>query len=184
MARKIGVFQTEQQAIDVISQLEQAGFVQGELKVLAKDSEHSRRIESESDVHVDELRELEAASDDEGDAVFGMTAATGYAGAGANAVMGMTGYGIAPYTVGGNAFAAAVWFGHDEHGSTLHALGLDNEETQICSQALQQGSIVVIVETDETKSMLDKDGGPDLSRQGAAEAAFRSCGASLIVAGA
>ncbi|CAM4347896.1 hypothetical protein FHS16_002446 [Paenibacillus endophyticus] len=184
MARKIGVFATEQQAITAINQLEHAGFTKGELKVLAKDSEHSRRIEAESDVHVDELRELEDVSEHEGNSIFGMAAATGYVSNGTNAVLGMTGYGTAPYTVGGNAFAAAWLLGADEHISALHALGLDDEEAEICKQALQSGSVIVMVETDETKSMFDKDGGPDISRLGAAEAVFRTCSASLIVAGA
>ncbi|MDQ8738495.1 general stress protein [Paenibacillus sp. LHD-38] len=184
MARKIGIFETEQQAITAIEQLEQAGFVQGELKVLAKDSEHSRRIEAESDVHVDELRELESTSDHDGSGSFGMAAATGYAGVGTNAVYGITGYGAAPYAVGGNPFAAAILFNEDEHSSSLHALGLDDDEAQVCSKALQSGSLIVIVETDESKSLFDKEGGPDLSRLGAAEAVFRECNASIIASGA
>lgn len=183
MARKIGIFDTEQQAITAIEQLEQSGFVKGELKVLAKDSEHSRRIEAESDIHVDELRELESASDQDGSSSFGMAAATGYAGVGTNAVYGITGYGAAPYAVGGNPFAAAILFNDDEHSGSLHALGLDDDEAQACSQALRSGSIVVIVETDDSKSLFDKEGGPDLSRLGAAEAVFRACNASVIAAG-
>lgn len=183
MARKIGFFNTEQQAITAIEQLEQAGFVKGELKVLAKDSEHSRRIESESDIHVDELRELEDMPDRHDLGIFGMAAATGYAGAGVNAVYGMAGYGSAPYNAGGYPFVAAMLLGDDEHSEALRALGLDGEEAEICAKELQIGSIAVIVETDESKSLLDKDGGPDLSRLGAAEAVFRACNATSIAAG-
>jgi hypothetical protein len=184
MAKKIGVFNTEQQAISAIEQLEQAGFVKSELKVLAKDSYHSRRVEAESDVHVDELSELEDMPDRQGLGSLGMAAAAGFGGAGVNAVYGITGYGSAPYIAGGYPFAAAMLLGDDEHSDTLQALGLDGDEAKLCSQALQGGSLVVVVETDESKSLFDKDGGPDLSRLGAAEAVFRACSASSIVDGA
>lgn len=184
MATKVAIFETEQQVITAIEQLEQAGFLKNELKVLAKDSEHSRRIERESDVHVDELRELEDTSERQDLGIFGMAAATGYAGAGVNAVYGMAGYGSAPYNAGGFPFVAAMLLSDDEHSESLRALGIDDSEVELCSQALQSGSLVVIVETDESKSLLDKDGGPDLSRLGAAEAVFRACHATSITDGA
>ncbi|WP_053374166.1 general stress protein [Paenibacillus sp. FJAT-27812] len=184
MAKKIGVFDTEQQAITAIEQLEQAGFVKSELKVLAKDSYHSRRVEAESNVHVDELSELEDMPDRQGLGSLGMAAASGFGGAGVNAVYGITGYGSAPYIAGGYPFAAAMLLGDDEHSDTLQALGLDGDEVKLCSDALQSGSLIVIVETDESKSLFDKDGGPDLSRLGAAEAVFRACSASSIADGA
>jgi hypothetical protein len=181
MARKIGVFDTQQQVIDAIKQLEQAGFVKSELKVLAKDSEHSRRIEAESNLHVDELHEREDA-DYLG--VLGIAAAAGTGGTGIAGAYSLTGYGTAPYLGGGYLYGAAVLFDEDEHEEALKALGLDDEEAHTCNQALQSGSIVVVVETDDSKSLMDKDGGPDLSRLSAAEAVFRSCNASAIVAGA
>lgn len=184
MARKIGIFDTEQQAITAIQQLEQAGFVEGELKVLAKDSEHSRRIEAESGVHADELRELTETSDRHGSGSLGMAAAAGFGGLGISAAYGVAGYGTAPYMAGGYPFAAALLLDEDEHDDVLQAFGMDDDEAHICSQALQSGSIIVIVETDERKSLFDKEGGPDLTRLGAAEAVFRQCNASSIVAGA
>lgn len=184
MARKIGIFDTEQQAVTAIQQLEQAGFVKGELQVLAKDTEHSRRIEAESDVHVDELRELEDRSNQQGVSRLGITAAAGFAGTGVNAGLGFGGYGSS-YMAGGYPLAAAaVLLNEDEHSNTLQALGLDDEEARLCSQALRNGSLIVIAQTDESKSFLEKDGGPDLSRLGAAEAVFRECNASAIADGA
>lgn len=185
MTRKIGVFDTQQQAIEAIQQLEQAGFVKGELKVLAKDSEHSRRIEAESDVHVDELHELEDASDHgRGLGALGIAAAAGSGGTGIAGAYALAGYGTAPYIGSGYSYGAAALFNEDEHEEVLQALGLDDEEAHICNQALQNGSIIVVVETDDSKSLLDKEGGPDLSRLSAAEAVFRSCNASAIAAGA
>ncbi|MDQ0115742.1 general stress protein [Paenibacillus harenae] len=188
MARKIGVFESQQQVIDAIEQLEQAGFTTGELKVLAKDAEHSRRIEAESDVHADEMREMAQTDDHQyghGYGSLAMGEAAGFGGPGTVAALGAgaSGSGTA---LGGfpAAIAALTLFDAKEYSSSLHALGLDDEETEICSEALSEGSLVLIVETDESKSLMDKDGGPDLSRLGAAEAVFRGCGASLIVAGA
>lgn len=184
MARKIGIFQTQQQAIEAIAQLEQAGFVKGELQVLAKDSEHSRRIEAESDIHVDEIRELEEADYNRGAERLDLAAVAGSGSTGVAAAYGIAGYGTAPAAAGGYLYGMSLLSGEDEHERVLQSFGFDDEETHACSQALSSGSVIVIVDTDETKSLLDKDGGPDLSRLGAAEAVFRSCGASEIVAGA
>ncbi|CAM4020235.1 general stress protein [Paenibacillus alkaliterrae] len=184
MARKIGIFETEQQAITAIRQLEQAGFVPGELQVLAKDSEHSRRIEAESGVHADELRELAESSDaDRGIGVFGMEAA-GYGGMAVAPAYGMSGSGMPSYFGGAYPFAAAALGNDYGHADALQSLGLDQEEAEICSKSLQGGAVIVIVQTDESKSLLDKEDGPDLSRLSAAEAVFRQCNASVITAGA
>ena len=184
MARKIGIFDTERQAINAIQQLEQAGFLPGELRVLAKDSVHSRRIEAECDVHADELNELEDdSSPDRGAGLFG-AGPSGYAGLAAAPVFGTSGYGTPAYAGGAYPFAA-VFLGSDNgHSETLHAIGLDDDEAEACGNAIQSGSVVVIAQTDESKSLLDKDGGPDLSRLAAAEAVFRGCNAANIVSGA
>src|SRR5690349_7944177 len=58
MALKAGVFKTEQQAIEAVQALEAEGFSKNDIKVLAKNTEDTRRIESETDVHADEIEEL------------------------------------------------------------------------------------------------------------------------------
>ncbi|WP_424767949.1 hypothetical protein [Paenibacillus sp. sgz302251] len=184
MTRKLAIFDTEQQAIHAIQQLEQSGFVPGELKVLTKDSEHSRRIEAESDVHADELRELEEASAQDAHGLDGpgVVATAGSGGIGFVGAYGLVGYGAASSYAGGGYPYAAVIADHNQHHGVLQALGLDDKEAEACYQALQNGSVIVIAETDESKSLLDKDGGPDLSRLGVAEAVMRQCNASSIVA--
>lgn len=182
MARKIGIFETEQSVINAITQLEEAGFVPGELRVLAKDSEHSRRIESESDVHADELRELEDVTDHtDSFQSIGMIGAAGYNGLGVTAAI--PGYANSPNMGGAFPLFGSIFFGDNGHENTLQRLGLDHDESQACSSALQSGALVLIVETDESKSLMDIEGGPDLSRLGVAEAVFRKCNASKIVAG-
>ncbi|WP_028609363.1 general stress protein [Paenibacillus harenae] len=184
MTRKIGIFDTEQQAINAIQQLEQAGFVQGELQVLAKDSEHSRRIEAESGVHADELRELEDTSDErQGLGRMGMATAAGFGTPGATAAYGITGYGTSVLFGGVFPSVAAALFNGNEHDAALHSLGLDDDEAQLCHQALQNGSVIVIARTDESKSLLDKEDGPDLSRLSKAEAIFRQYNAKAIASG-
>lgn len=184
MAKKIGIFENQQGVIDAVQELEKAGFTPGEMKILAKDAEHSRRIEAETDTHADEIRELEQANESH-NGMGGIGFATTY-GFGVPAVaggFGLSGYGGAPFGGPSYALAAPYLFLNHQHESTFNALGLDTKETKLCSQAVDQGALALIVETDESKSLLDKDGGPDLSKLGIAEAVFRRCGASRIVDG-
>ncbi|MBD2872359.1 general stress protein [Paenibacillus arenilitoris] len=185
MAKKIGVFETERQAIEAVRQLEQAGFVQGELQVLAKDSEHSRRIEAESGVHADELRELAETSDGtRGIGNLNTMAAAGFGGLGAAAAYGISGYGTAAL-IGGTYPLAAAALTDDDYGfrGVLQSLGLGEEEAQLCYEELRSGSVIVIARNDESKTLLDTDG-PDLSRLSEAEGIFRQCDAKTIATGA
>ncbi len=179
MTRKIGLFHTEGQAIDAVRQLLGAGFVPGELQVLTKDGEHSRRLEAESGVHADELRELEETNEgDPGTGLFGLGAG-GIAPLLAAPVFGTAGFGTTGSAAGAYPLAA-VMLGNDAHVDTLRSFGLESKEAELCGAALRQGSIAVIVSTDESESLLDKNGGPDLSRLAAAEAIFRACSASIL----
>ncbi|MEK3882333.1 general stress protein [Paenibacillus sp. PL2-23] len=189
MAKKIGIFRNEQQVINAVAELEQAGFVASEMKILAKDSEHSRRIERETDAHADEIRELDETNQHtDGAGPIGFAASAGYGfpmAAMNNGSYGAPGYVTAGAGLnGGFAFAAPLAFtAHHDHEDAFRALGLDSKETELCSQAIREGSIALVVDTSESKSLLDKDGGPDLSKLGIAEAAFRRCGAQRIADG-
>ncbi|MFX3634447.1 MAG: hypothetical protein ACE3L7_02150 [Candidatus Pristimantibacillus sp.] len=186
MAKIIGVFAKEDQVINTINDLEQAGFVTGDLSVFAKDASHSRRIERESDVHVDELQEIAQArsgTNDAGDGNLDMTfnAAAILPGAGLN---GVNGYSAGPIVAGSYLFNDGFLADdQDGIGDALQALGLDNQEIDACRQVIRQGSTVVVVDTDDSKSMLDQDGGPDLTRLGIAEAVFRQNDAASIISG-
>lgn len=182
MVRKYGVFRTEQQVIDALAQLEQAGFTTGEIKVLAKGMEHSRRIEAESHMHVDELIELTAGANplqysDDG---------AGSSAAGISKVPllvrnGFPGFIAQPSM--GIQYGAPFVLSEDEPVDILLALGLDQAGAELCSAELESGSLIIVVESDESKSLFDEEGGPDLSRLGIAEAVFRSCGAARIAEG-
>lgn len=187
MTKIIGVFTTEQQVINTLNDLEQAGFVSGELSVFAKDRSHSRRIERESDIHVDELREIgdtrSGVSNDIGNGNFDMTfnAAGILPGAGTS---GVNGYSAGPVVAGSYLFGDGFLNNdHDGIEEALQALGLDSQESDACKDAIRHGSAVVVVDTDESKSLLDQDGGPDLTRLGMAEAVFRQNDAESIIKG-
>lgn len=185
MAKKIGLFEKQQDVIKTIEELEQAGFTPGEMLILTKDREHSRRIETETDTHVEEMRELEetGARDGEFDQ-FGLAIVPSY---GYPVVAG--GYGLSPFVesagAGAGNYSSAAPFGFldNSHIRAYQALGLDANESELCAEAVRSGAIAFIVETDESKSLLDKDGGPDMSKLGIAEAAFRRCGAYRIADG-
>ncbi len=175
--KKIGVFQTEQQVIDTIEQLEQSGFVQGEVKILAKDKEHSRRIEAESNMHVDELRELHEADRDHSSMIWGI-ADQGYAAASVN-TNGLAVFGVPSMSEG----VVPLVFGTDVLEEGDLSLGLSGQELHQCKDELESGAIIVMIESDESKALFDNEGGPDLSRLGVAEAVFRRCGATIIADG-
>lgn len=188
MAKLIGAFASQQQVIDTINALEQAGFVQGEMKIIAKDGEHSRRIESESDIHVDELTELASTTNEiEGDANHGKA----WAGAAFIPVIGLTGGGswnpgfaAAGLIASGSSITGDYIFGDEDHiQGAMMALGLDEQEAAACRDSIREGATLVVIETDDSKSLLDKDGGPDLSRLGIAEGIYRENGAARIFSG-
>lgn len=176
MAKKIALFDTEQKAITAINELEKAGFTPGEMKVLAKDSEHSRRIERDTDVHADEMRELQEPNERtaEPDPVsFAVSSGSGFPVVTSSYNYGSTGI----------SFATPFTYLRSGHENVYEALGLDAKESELCSHAVGDGAVAIIVETSESKSLLDKEGGPDLSKLGIAEAAFRRSGAFRIVDG-
>ncbi|MUT68448.1 general stress protein [Paenibacillus sp. NEAU-GSW1] len=180
MAKEFASFQSEQQVIDTVAALLNAGFEKGDLKVLSKDASHSRRIEMESDMHVDEIMELaetrEHTDHNLGDAAWAYPALIA-----GGSLSGTTGWNAAPFA----AVFAGGGFTDDDAGMTnaLQAMGLDSNEADFCSEALRNGHAIVVVETDDSKALLDKDGGPDLSRLGVAEAVFRQNSAHRIISG-
>lgn len=182
MALKLGFFKTEQEVINTIETLERDGFTKNEIMVMVNDGEHSRRIESETDVHTDELRELVETRErvdvnDESNGILlagSMTQSPGgvYAGGAA----GMMGSG-APYA-GMNLLAGKISINENSSmEEALIALGVNGNDASLCRDAIVAGGIVVGVETGSDSG----NGGPDLTRNAIAESAFRQCGADRIV---
>lgn len=187
MATKIGIFKSERQATTAVQQLLQGGFAPGDIRVIAKDGYHSRALEAESGVHVDELNELVDTRERRADSDYdGGELRQGNLVGVSVAAMGSAAYGTAGYA-GGMPYAAAAYYaatdmnGRDgSYDRALATLGVDDAKLSACREAVKDGSAIVVVSTSESKTLLEKDGGPELSTLGDAEAVFRSCGAAHI----
>jgi Heat induced stress protein YflT domain len=177
MSYKIAIFETQNDAIQALQALERAGFANTELTVIAKDREHSRRIESETDVHADELQDLtdtRSAVDQ-----HGLSDPRIIAPIAASPGVGMTGTFTSGMAYPGTSFVTAAAFLDDDNSmnSALSDLGVPSGDLDACRDAIANGAIIVAAETGSGQS----NGGPDLTRGGAAEAAFRTSGAARIL---
>jgi hypothetical protein len=177
---KTALFRTERQVINAVEALEREGFSPNAIKVFAKNTEDTRRIETETDVHADEVQELTETRERSGEdlnwfaaAPLNAPAALTYAGTAPGMINGAGPY----YGAGVLPPGAALTEGSGMQES-LRALGLDAEAASICGEAIAEGGIVVAVDVGDGGST---DGGPDMTGAGSAEAVFRSCGAERIL---
>ncbi|XEC93629.1 hypothetical protein AB6A23_20040 [Paenibacillus tarimensis] len=180
MAKKIGIFANEEQIIRAVRTLENEGFHKNELKVLAKNAEHSRRVESESDVHADELDDLAETRENREHPFFIPYVALGAAITGGGLNTGATA-GPSNNVAGGALFGGllandAFTGDNDGVGSAITALGLDEREAALCRSAIHSGSLVIVADTGESADQ----SGSGISRLDQAEAVFRSCGAVSV----
>jgi hypothetical protein len=180
MTLKAAVFRTEREAINAVQALERDGFSRHVIKVFAKNTEDTRRIETETDVHADEVQELTETRERSGEDIGWIAAAPLNAPAGLafnGAVTGMVG-GAGPYYGAGVLPPTAALTEGAGMEQSLRALGLHAEAAQLCGEAIADGGIVVAVDVGDGGGM---DGGPDMTGAGSAEAVFRSCGAERIL---
>lgn len=179
MSVKIGIFKKEQQAIDAIHALEEEGFSKTELQVFARDHEHSQRVESDTDVHADEMEDLTDTRDHDG-AENGLNIPViGLAAVGMTGGAGTTTSGSMPYYGLGILAASGMLSDDSAMEDALQALGLSEGDAEKCRDAIAEGALVVTADTGADQP--PAGGGPDLSRSGAAEAAFRRSGAESIL---
>ncbi|MWC30054.1 general stress protein [Paenibacillus sp. MMS18-CY102] len=187
MASKIGFFQTEAQATAAIQQLLQEGFTESDIRVIAKDRFHSRMVESESGVHVDELQELVETLHHDADGGLDNGAMRQNALAGASVIAvgtpygGISSAGAVPFATAAYLTASALTVEDSSANRALIALDVEHNHLDQCREALKAGTTLVAVSTSDSASLLEKDGGPDLSRLGNAEAVFRNNGATDIL---
>lgn len=178
MTMKIGIFETENQAVAAVEALEQEGFTKTEIKVLAKDWEHSRRIESVTNVHADEIYDLVDTREDAGERSvlgLGFVPAAGLAG-GIYSAGTLNGFG-GPFANGTALAAAAFLNDSNAVDQALFSLGLTDESAIACRKAIVEGGLAVAADIGSAEG----NGGPDLTRSGAAEAALRRSGAQRIL---
>jgi|GEM_PF-689886 len=199
MSRKIGIFNVQEQAIEAVQALESQGFGPDDLKVIAKDREHAERIESETDVHADELLDLADNGDHEGRGLLRGTripllglaglgtlgGSAGFAGAGAG-YAGGAGAGAGP-ALGAGLLAAGAIDGVPDDGdnrgmrSALRSLGMNDEEVDVVGDAIRDGRLVVVAETDEEADGESTASSADGGKLAAAEEAFRRHGAAQVL---
>ncbi|MBH5320009.1 general stress protein [Paenibacillus sp. GSMTC-2017] len=184
MTKKIGLFDSEQQVIDVINQLEQEGFAPGEIKVLTKDLEHARRIKVETDIHADGMHELTETNERSSESsTSGNPMTSSFGDSNAPGGYGIASYGSYPAVGGIYSFGSPFPFLESKQLSSYRALGLDDNEAELCFNGVESGGFAIVVETDESKSLMDKDDGADLSKLSVAEGIFRQRGATRITNG-
>ncbi|GMK42059.1 hypothetical protein PCCS19_51180 [Paenibacillus sp. CCS19] len=186
MASKIGIFASERHATTAVQQLLQAGFTTGEIRIIAKDGYHSRTLEAECGMHVDELRDIVDATGNHSDGYsngdFRQSSLVGTSVAAAGLAIGSLNFsGGIPYA--GAAFLAAVRTDGNEstYDRILSSLGVEDGKLDQCRTAVQDGSIAVMVLSSESKTLLEVDGGPELSKLSNAEAIYRAAGATTIL---
>lgn len=192
MSRAIGIFNVQEQAIEAVQSLESRGFGQEQLKVIAKDREHAARIESETDVHADELQEIADNGGTGRGTRIGLFGLAGFAGlgglggAGNVGTAGSTGNAGMPAAGAAGALALGSLRGDDlldpdggNGGLTdaLRSLGLSDSEADVCSEAVERGSLVVVADTEANDA--EDDAGRGLLD--AARETFRSAGAQRII---
>ncbi|MFD0717241.1 hypothetical protein [Paenibacillus sp. GCM10027626] len=166
MAVKLAIFTKEQQAIQAIHELEQKGAAPGEIHVFARDREHSRRIEVETDVHADEMQEFMDTRADSTSLPMIAVMPTGVTSGSVGFVSAGAGYG---------GLFPGLWTGNDNSAieDTLQALGLEGTLAAQCQAAIAEGAVVVALGVG--------DGSADSGAAGAAEGIFRRCGAEQII---
>jgi hypothetical protein len=173
MPQVIGVFDTQEQAIEAVQGLERAGFRREQLKVLAKDYESSRRVEHETDVHVDEINDLVDTREDSGEGPLNTFPGGYIGGAGVSPVVAATG--LSTYNAStifpAGAFAWTAYPEGEEMSSALHALGVGDQAGAVCTEALNEGRFVVAAEIGQGAG----------ERQATAEQVMRGCGARDLV---
>ena len=177
MGKKIGVFKMEQQAIEAVELLEKEGFTAGELQVLARDTDHTHRIEAETNVPTQEVQEIAESNDGRGG--MGIPLVVGGMGVGnpGGSTAAGNSYGAAP-GIGAGFFGGLFRRGfrsddNDGIRDALRTLGLGSKEADSARDAIREGSLLIVVDLEDDAEKTDSG----LNRLDKAEAVFRSSGA-------
>ena len=154
MAMKIGIFESESQAIEAVQALEQEGFTNTEIKVLSKNREHSSRIESETNVHAEEIDELvdtREYSSESSALGLGIIPPAGLTG-GMYAAGMLNGSG-GPYGNGAALVGAGLMSDDDSMKQALSSLGLASDSLSACPEGNYEWGPVVAADMAITKEM-------------------------------
>lgn len=141
----VGVFRTEDDAIDAIKELRHQGYSENEISVIAKDKKEVKHIQEETGSKASEGAAVGAGA---GGILGGLGGLL--LGAGALAIPG-----IGPIVAAGPIAAAlggaAVGAGAGGLVGALIGLGIPEKEAKEYEEAVESGDILVLVETNEVE---------------------------------
>ncbi len=144
----VGVFETENEAINVIKRLKEAGYREDDITVIAKDKDKMDRVEDETDIDTE--------TKDYAEKVVGGAAVGGALGGLATALpaLGLLAIpGIGPIMAAGPiaGILGGVIAGGVAGGliGALVELGVDEEDAKDYEYLIEQGKILIIVENRE-----------------------------------
>ncbi|MBO2944016.1 general stress protein [Paenibacillus sp. F411] len=147
MSKKIvGAFHTEQEATKAIEDLKQQGYSADEISVIAKDRDEAQHISDETETKAPEGLASGAAT---GGVVGGVTGLL--AGLGALAIPGI-GPIVAAGPIAATLTGAAVGAGAGGLVGGLIGLGIPEEEAKEYDEFVEEGRILVLVDTDDHRS--------------------------------
>ncbi|CDN44594.1 MULTISPECIES: general stress protein [unclassified Paenibacillus] len=179
MSKTIAVFDNQENAVKAVQALRSGGFAPDEIKVLGRDRDSIRFIESDTDVHADELQDIkEARRNDSGAYPLDRTGfVVGAAPFGGNTISS----GGAPFFAGGYVLADDVIGGDTPFESIFKELGLSESLAEKARDAVAEGGIVLIADREDGSDSVYEADGPSQDTLAGAEAIFRSNGATTIL---
>ncbi|MFB9277697.1 hypothetical protein [Cohnella cellulosilytica] len=137
MTAIVGIFRQEDQVMEGIRQLREAGAESADIRVVVGNRESAPLLGSSSDVNLEELREIQATRRREhGDEwVAGVAPLSAYPAA--NMAAGNTGPGV---------IVAADDDGSNDTGAVLAAIGIPDRFCERCADAIDNGHYLLVVD--------------------------------------
>lgn len=154
MERTIGIFQEESGVVRAVEALEAQGFGSESVRVIAGNGDRAQRVEAETDMPVDRLRGEESSANGRSNSLEDTTPFGSIGILGAAAYLAHPPSYSVPGTTDGYAGpvigAAALYDGDSNAKHKIDALGLKDSDTDYCLERIEQGELLVVVDSDRT----------------------------------
>jgi hypothetical protein len=170
MVRTIGFFDSDVQVVRAVEALEAHGFGPEAVRVIAGTSDQAQRVDAETSLPVDRIRENGGAWVGEQVGAADGIPMIPFGIVGAAYLVNPPGY-AAPGSADGYAgsmLGAAIYGETVEAKRQLNELGLDDRDSEACLERIERGDLLLVVDSDRT-------GQPYV------ESALREGGASTIL---
>jgi hypothetical protein len=142
MAVAIGIFDKEEEVLEAIRLLREAGVDKEEIRLVVGNREGAPILASSGDVQIEELYEIQEARAHNGDDQVlppGVTPiATGY-------TLGSTANGFAP---AGVLMVRSGWDDGPGSEEILRDIGIPNQETERCGKAVESGRFLLVADAE------------------------------------